>query len=295
MKRTIVAFLVCGLMASVSYAGMVSGSLAYSKSDGDEESPVDLSTVGTYAWAVFEAAQDVDEDGVYEPTDFMLGGPFIGFSATQSGGGGTAYGDFSPVDAIVETTNHEKPEYFSWTNGTNETEGATGGDTLRYHNPLGWASDYVAEIRGEVDGVPAMDDEYAQSLADYSLDPDYGFGVGTLVVPVPAGEGSVNVYFGHRRCTWINAATLLTDGEVWTSDLYPDAAGGSIGNKSNNVLTIDFNADVAQDLEITFTAQEVDSDTNRRFDIQAVSVVPEPATMSLLALGGLAALIRRKR
>jgi hypothetical protein len=307
-KFTAVAVLAVVVMfAGSASAGMISGSYELTGSSGSTSDPVDLTAEGPYAWAIFADAVDDDDNDVYEPTEWKSGGPFIGITGDYSGTGGNNYGNPTQTDAIWQGQNHEKSEYFEWTDGTNTPAGIkTNEDTLRMQNPLGWVGDSGRRdliINGDdggtpmdpSDDTPALDPDYPTTLADYLADTDYNVGTLTITVPVEAGSGTAKVYFGTRRVSWIMGAQLAVDGELWESDLAGDGDFVSIGNKTNNVLSIDFEADTAQDLLITFTGQEVDSDTNRRFDVQAVAVTPEPATMSLLALGGLGVLIRRKR
>ncbi|MFP4354535.1 MAG: PEP-CTERM sorting domain-containing protein [Phycisphaerae bacterium] len=280
--------------ASVAVAGPISGTLTLTESAGDTENPVDLTAQGMWTWALYAGAVDDNNDGAYEPTEMKAGGAMVTLTPSLSGTGGNAYGNPVPADAIVETTNHEKPEYFTWSDGTNEVSGTkTDNMTFRHQNPLGWVTD---STRRQL-YIDEVDADYGTDLAAYAADPDYGFGELEILVPVPAGDGTVNVFFGTRRVSFLADALLTIDGDTWISDLVPDGTDGvNPGDKTNNVLQVDYTASQAQDLLVTLTAQEVLSDTNRRFDIQAVAVdaIPEPATMSLLALGGLAVLRRRR-
>lgn len=284
-------------------AGVIGGSYVITTSSGDTENPVDLTAAGSYAWAIYGDAVDSDSDDVYEPTEWKSGGPFIGITGDYSGTGGNQYGNPTETAANFVGTNHEAPEYFEWSDGTNDVSGTkTDNQTLRMQNPLGWvaSSDKRDVIRnGDGGDNPAIDPDYPDTLADYLADTDYNVGTLTISVPVEAGTGTANVYFGTRRLSWDVCAELVGDGVSWSAiiDGSDDGAGGSFntGAKTNNVLSIDFGADEDQDLLISLTARAVESDTNRRFDVQAVAVTPEPATMALLGLGGLGVLLKRKR
>ncbi len=309
MRKFTAVAVVMMLTASFAGASVISQIIEAEKSSSSDA--IDLTGDGGYYWAVWDDDVDKDDNDAYEATDWKSGMSTIEVSANYSSTSPDShvYGDHQPTDPMWDSGNDQPNTNFNWTDGTKL--GAASGfepGALRYNQVLGFVlgSDYRDNIRkgddndtplDTSDDYPALDPSYPDTLQDYK-DAGYEFGTVTIPVPVPVGDSTIMLYFNNRRCSFIVGGELSVDGDAGDTGLTGNGhlSGVDAGAKARFVAQIDVTGSTqAQDLLVTIMGQEVDSDTNRRLNLQAVSVTPEPATMSLLALGGLGVLIRRKR
>ncbi len=197
------------------------------------------------------------------------------------------WGTVDGTDAIVDISD----------NGTlvNAYNAGGGGDKLvngttfaaANSDPLGSA--ITGFLSGTVAGFTSADPIYTLISAV-----SYGGGAGVTTVPLQNLEAGkqyeVQIFFADRR-----AASKMQD--------YGDGEGGGLGNSVRLQGGTDIGDFMGQNVIGTFTAdsttQSLTMDPpvvgNSHINAYQVREVPEPATMSLLALGGIAMLRRRKK
>ncbi len=152
------------------------------------------------------------------------------------------------------------------------------------------------------------EDPAGQSLSYIAANPDAVYGsmlgdigfMGTLTDLTAPISSEIMIGSGNRDLTGYDTfeMTLFNDNDdTWTVRLYVDD-GGTVVYSSGASLAPGGTTALAMDVTgmgaVDSMGFEVSADRNDTFHI-SVLVIPEPATIALLGLGGLALLLRRRK
>lgn len=245
------------LIATEARAAVISGDLT-EIGDPDSDFTVDLTAEGTLDWATWQTEQPGDETAGLAPSDRKLSGGLIS-SVTQITTNGFALDTLASDAGAADFA-------FSWTDGTPTSIGS-----------------------GEEGGLQSAMDE---------INVGEGF---QIDIDLPTSQGTIKFYVGVRskggnvigKLTVLQEGVELYDSEDESESLIRD--NGSNGNNAGYYTLNWSDADIGESISLQFLAQQTGGFSYLRLFGATVGAVPEPASLTLLGIGGLLILPGRSR
>ena len=209
-----------------------------------------------------------------------------------SGGAADGVGDFD--------TSYDRSEFddnIEWMQSDNHWEiSATGGQSGAFAWFDGTAGRWLSQTW--LDNSATTGTGWELSFYVNVTDADAGAILNVAVVGLDSPwHGSWDDQIGHRVHTTAGAYPLVSEGSGRTGVAVLDTSvdvTGAMGWTKFTFSGIDLGTGYDH-LSIGFGADTVDTDLDVVIGIDTVTFTPEPATMALLAFGGIGMLIRRKR